>query len=241
MARTAGEDAMTPAGSRLWDRLCRFSLSRRRISREGLSRFCEGLATTERTLVVHSNDVDHRRYFPNSFVVSKNPSSSADLHTDRHYRGLDEIPDSSFPVILCTGLLEHVPDPDRLVGQFHRILAPGGRLILSASAVFPFHGSPENYFHFTPDGLRVLFRGWSRFEALRGSSRPFETIAILLQRINIQCDVFPPVRLLIEILCLVVPLLDAFVLRQYPRHSDRRREAAVDSIMPATLHAVVVR
>ena len=244
MSRIAPAPMTTSSRSRLrglWDRLCRFSMTRSRISRKRLARFCQHWATHETTLVVHSNDVDHRRYFPNSFVVSKSPSSPAAMHTDRHYRGLDQIPDASFPVILCTGLLEHIPDPDRLIGQFHRILRPGGKLILSASAVFSFHGAPDNYFHYTPDGLRLLFRRWSAIETIQGSSQPFETIAILLQRINIQCDVFPPVRLLIELLYRVFPLLDVFVLRQYPKHSRRSPDQVVDSIMPATLHAVVIR
>ncbi|MGI8995333.1 MAG: class I SAM-dependent methyltransferase [Pyrinomonadaceae bacterium] len=241
MTQTALAQEKTGMAGEVWNRLCRCSYTRRRISRKSLVRFCREMSTDGQTLVVHSVDVDHRRFFPNSFVVSKKKDSVADLHTDPYYHGLSEIGDESFGVVLCTGLLEHIPDPERLIGEFHRILKPGGQLILSASAVFPFHGAPDNFFHFTPNGLRLLFKGWARFELLRGSSQPFETIAILLQRINMQCDVFPPVRLFVELLYHVLPWLDVFVLRQYDSLARRDERSRTDSIMPATLHAVVIK
>lgn len=229
-------------GTSLWDRASRYSFTKARISRKSLARFCQEMSTDEYTLVVHSRDVDHRRFFPNSFVVDKGSDRPADLHTDRYYEGLRELDDESFPVVLCTGLLEHVPHPNRLIQQFHRVLEPGGRLIITGSAVFPFHGAPDNFFHFTPNGFRLLFRDWSHFDMLRGSSAPFETIAILLQRINLQCDVFPPVRPLIEMLYHVIPVLDRFVIRQYDSFVHRNDPgAATRFFMPAALYAVVVK
>lgn len=230
-----------PSRPTLWERLTRVSFTRGRRSRRSLERFCREWATDEYTLVVHSVDVDHRRLFPNAFVVEKRADRPADLHTDAHYGDLRLIGSESFGVVLCTGLLEHLPDPARLVAELHRILRPGGRLIVSASAVFPFHGAPDNFFHFTPNGFRLLFREWQGFAALRGSSQPFETIAILLQRINIQCDVFPPLRPVIELLYHTVPLLDVFVLRQYDTNARRDESARTDAFMPVTLHAVVVK
>lgn len=243
MTETAREHGSLTGGigSRLWTRLCRFSVTGRRISRERLARFCREMASEEYTLVVHSTDVDHQRLFPNSFIISKHQDRPANLYTDAAFHDVRLIGSESFGLILCTGLLEHIPDPQRLVDEFHRILKPGGRLIVSASAVFPFHGAPNNYFHFTPNGFRLLFRNWLRFDVLRGSSQPFETIAILLQRINMQCDVFPVVRPFIEVLHHVVPWLDVFVLRQYDGPRRRGERIPTDSIMPATLHAVVVK
>src|SRR5687767_14129039 len=122
-------------------RLSRFGFGRGRISRGRLARFCRHAATDEYTLVVHSVDVDHRSYFPNSFVISKRREQPANLYTDAKFHDLELIGTESFSVILCIGLLEHVPDPEQIVREFNRILKPGGRLIVSASAVFPFHGA----------------------------------------------------------------------------------------------------
>jgi SAM-dependent methyltransferase len=225
----------------MWRKACRFSFSRGRISRDSLDAMCAELASREYTLVVHCNDIDHKLYFPNSFVVAHRERPQVDLPTDRRYTDLALLSSESFDLIVCTALLEHHPDPPSLVGEFHRILRPGGRLIVSGSSVFPSHGNPYNYFHFTPNGFRHLFRDWAGFERLEGSSRPFKTIAILLQRIHMQCDIFPLVRPLIELSYHLVPALDVFILREYDVNSGKDERGPVDSMMPARLHAVVIR
>lgn len=238
---------MTPRGDAgelarsLWSRASRFSFGRRRISRRSLVRFCHEAASDERTLVVHSRDVEHARFFPNSVVLSKERDAEPDPRTIPYLRELGEIGDDSFPVVLCTGLLEHVSDPARLVREIHRVVVPGGRLIVTGSAVFSFHGSPYSFFHFTPGGFRLLFDDWSRFHVLRGSSGPFETIAILLERILIQCAVFPLARPVIELIARLLPRLDALVLGQYDGLDHRSEGARTDAFMPAALHAVVVK
>jgi SAM-dependent methyltransferase len=238
-AQSAYADARGELPAELWRRLSRFSFTRRRISRLSLDRFGAELASDERTLVVHSRDLDHRRYFPNSVVIDKARDAEPDPWTVPYLEELQAIDDASFSLVVATGLLEHVSEPERLVRELHRVLVPGGRLIVTASAVFSFHGAPYEFFHFTPNGFRFLFRDWSRFQVLRGSSRPFETVAILLQRINLQCAVFPPVRPLVELLYHVLPRLDTFVLREYDGVS--RDEQSFGYVMPAALHAVVVK
>lgn len=42
------------------------------------------------------------------------------------------VPDSSFDVILCSEVLEHIPDPVAAIKEFARILKPGGTLLISA-------------------------------------------------------------------------------------------------------------
>lgn len=225
----------------LWDKLCRFQITRSRRSRRRLDEFVSPYATDERVLVVHSPDLDHRQLFPNAYVISSRQSRPADLHTDRYYTGLDQVPDASYSLIICTGLLEHLPEPAEVIAQLHRILKPGGRLIVSASAVFAHHGTPHNFFHFTPHGFEHLFRDWAGFDKLQGSTRPFESLAIQLQRINLQCDVFPPARLVIELLQHTLPLLDVFVLREYSNKADHSKPSGPGSVMPVTVHAVVKR
>lgn len=40
-------------------------------------------------------------------------------------------PDASFDCIFCVDVLEHLPNPERFVRQFERVLRPGGQLLLS--------------------------------------------------------------------------------------------------------------
>lgn len=43
-----------------------------------------------------------------------------------------ELPSASFDTALCAHVLDAVPDPARALGELHRVLRPGGRLILHA-------------------------------------------------------------------------------------------------------------
>ena len=222
----------------VWRRLTRFSLTRGRLTRRRLDAFVSAYASDGPALIVHSDDIDYARHFPNGFRVSRRSDRPADLHADPHYATLGQLPDESRDLIVCTGLLEHLPDPSAVIRELARILQPGGRLLLSASGVFSYHGAPENYFHFTPDGMRKLLGNRLHLVELRGSTGPFETLGVLAQRINLQCDIFPPIRLLTEAMVHVLPWFDVFVLRQYSSPSRIRLAEDTVGIMPATLMAV---
>lgn len=54
-------------------------------------------------------------------------------------------PDGSFDAILCSEVLEHVPDPQSALNEFTRLLRPGGRLILTAPLASWVHFAPYHY------------------------------------------------------------------------------------------------
>jgi ubiquinone/menaquinone biosynthesis C-methylase UbiE len=93
--------------------------------------------------------------------------------------------DNSFDIILCTEVLEHVQDPRRAIAEMHRVLRPGGRLVLTTRFLFPIHHPSHDFFRFTEAGLQSLFAGWNTF-TIRPEASSFETIAILLQRMILQ-------------------------------------------------------
>jgi SAM-dependent methyltransferase len=68
-------------------------------------------------------------------------------------------PDSLFQRVECDAVLEHVRDPERMVREMERVLAPGGYLHLVTPFCHPFHEYPKDYRRFTPDGLRELAGG----------------------------------------------------------------------------------
>lgn len=49
-------------------------------------------------------------------------------------------------VVLCTEVLEHVPEPIRAVEEFARVLRPGGRLLLTAPLGSGLHQLPFHYY-----------------------------------------------------------------------------------------------
>ncbi|MFN7752496.1 MAG: class I SAM-dependent methyltransferase [Pseudomonadota bacterium] len=54
-------------------------------------------------------------------------------------------PDSSFDAVLCSEVLEHVPEPGRALDEFARLLRPGGVLILTAPFASLVHMAPYHY------------------------------------------------------------------------------------------------
>ncbi len=55
------------------------------------------------------------------------------------------VPDESFDAILCSEVLEHLPEPIRAIEEFARILKPGGTMIITAPLGSGLHQEP---FHF---------------------------------------------------------------------------------------------
>ena len=80
-------------------------------------------------------------------------------------------PDGAFGTIVCTEVLEHVPDPSTALAEIRRVLRPGGTLIGSVparslvwklrflSSTCP-HDEP---FHneYLPEDVREMLAGWS--------------------------------------------------------------------------------
>jgi SAM-dependent methyltransferase len=65
------------------------------------------------------------------------------------------VPDASFDVVLCTEVLEHVPEPIQAVNEMGRILRPGGRLYVSAPLGSWLHQEPYHYYGgYTPHWYR---------------------------------------------------------------------------------------
>lgn len=76
------------------------------------------------------------------------------------------IEDGSYDLVLCTQVLEHCNRPERIVNECHRVLKPGGTLIVTVPSIYPVHGHPADNWRFMPDGMRYLLRGFSQVEVL---------------------------------------------------------------------------
>ncbi len=55
-------------------------------------------------------------------------------------------PKESFDAVLCTEVLEHVPEPIRVLQEIARVIKPGGRLMLSAPLGSGLHQEPYHFY-----------------------------------------------------------------------------------------------
>ncbi len=64
----------------------------------------------------------------------------------------DDIPVSgrSFDAIVCTEVLEHVPEPQKVLREFNRVLKDDGSLFLTAPLVIQLHEEPYDFYRYTP-------------------------------------------------------------------------------------------
>jgi SAM-dependent methyltransferase len=88
--------------------------------------------------------------------------------------------DASVDTVLLTEVLEHLEDPARALCEAHRLLRPGGGVILTTPLLFPVHGASRDFYRYTPHGLEYLLRE-AGFEqvSVQPLSGQWTTIAML--------------------------------------------------------------
>lgn len=123
--------------------------------------------------------------FPNRKTFDIDPARQPDVVGDAHSLPFS---DGSIEAILCTEVLEHLHTPQLAINEMHRVLKPGGQLILTTRFVFPIHDQPIDYFRFTKYGLQELFKSWDIIEIVP-ETESFSAIGALIQRLAFQTDV----------------------------------------------------
>jgi hypothetical protein len=112
-----------------------------------------------RTLIVGSKVYpgrgDRRRVYSDVVGVDMLPGDGVDL-----VHNLEHPPQKSlgqFAHIECWSVLEHSRRPWKLASNLQRLMSPGGTIFLTVPFIWRIHGYPNDYFRFTPEGVRSLF------------------------------------------------------------------------------------
>ena len=119
---------------------------------------------------------------PNSYVGIDRRADTADVKSIGEFL---PFADSSFDTVLCTQVLEHVENSEKVLAEFNRILEDDGVLILSTHGIWIEDHEPTDYWRWTLQGLEKLFED-ADFEVLETYS--MDSVSSLLQ---ILCLYFP--------------------------------------------------
>ena len=67
------------------------------------------------------------------------------------------VEDGRFDAILFTQVMEHLPDPQAVAREFHRVLKPGGRILYTGPFWYEEHEQPYDFYRYTQFGVRQVF------------------------------------------------------------------------------------
>lgn len=127
------------------------------------------------------------------------PVPGVDIVGDAH--GLPFNSDT-FDYVWCNAVLEHVPYPMLVAAEIDRILKPKGWAFVQVPFLENVHGWPDDYYRFTLQGLRILFRDMQ--EVASGvSAGPSQLLPDLIQH---YCTLFTDLQrasLLANLYCLI--------------------------------------
>ncbi len=110
-----------------------------------------------------AGEARHRSRFPQGGYVALDAGtgdSSWDYSRIDVRGDLERLPVRSQSVnrILCMVVLEHTRDPRRVLGEFARVLKPGGTLHMVVPFLWEEHQAPHDYHRFTRYGVRLLMQ-----------------------------------------------------------------------------------
>lgn len=71
---------------------------------------------------------------------------------------MPQVPDEHYDAVISHQVLEHVPRPWEALAEFHRVLRPGGVIVISVPHLSRRHELPHDYFRFTQEGMASLLR-----------------------------------------------------------------------------------
>ncbi len=143
-----------------------------------------------------------------------------------NYRRLDAVADlralpfpaDSFAGVLNVVTLEHVTDPEQVVREMARVLAPQGRLLLIVPHEWEVHQHPHDYFRFTRFGCELLLsRAGLTIESISPVGGYFR---LLSRRLLSGYKFFPWPLAVVWLLAVGVPALLLPLLDRLDRQSD---------------------
>lgn len=140
----------------------RKALSWRRLLKNTLLKLLKEPAKPHKEIIVTENPliaaIPNIQFFDKGFNASIIETSSdfeADFLVDKNIIPILNL----FDLVVSFDTLEHISNPFIFCSNLVRIAKPGGYIYLQTVFSWEYHPSPQDYFRFSPEGLRECFAG----------------------------------------------------------------------------------
>jgi SAM-dependent methyltransferase len=145
--------------------------------RDYVLRFSKDLPTGKKILDFGCGNKPYSRFFETQkyYGIDGSLKSKADLI------GLGDLPikDESIDYVVSYQVLEHVPDPHKIVAEFYRVLKPNAEIVISVPFVGEYHTCPNDYWRFTHEGIMELLKNFTDIKIVPDLNRVQCLISIL--------------------------------------------------------------
>ena len=121
-----------------------------------LTNHASNISDGSKVLDIGAGGCPHREKFNHCEYFTQDFSQLADsqIQNQEGYGKIDfvsditeiPVPDKSYDVILCTEVIEHIPDPISAIKEISRILKPGGTLLITAPLQSGLHQEPYHFY-----------------------------------------------------------------------------------------------
>lgn len=94
----------------------------------------------------------YRKYVEGTYIgidITGNPQIISDL---------ENVPlkKSFADSVICTQVLEHVKEPDKVIKEIHRVMKKNGHLLITVPFLSSEHDIPHDYFRYTKNGIAYM-------------------------------------------------------------------------------------
>ncbi len=147
------------------------------------------------------------------------------------------VPNEEFDIVLCTEVLEHVPDPRGAVKEIVRVLKSGGKLIMTAPFCSLTHFAPYHYSTgFNKYFYIDLFEDGFLIDELAPSGDWFDYISQELRRLPAMINDYTNGSISI-----VDKLLISFALMRMNSYKEKQKEASSSELLTYGYHMLATK
>jgi len=108
---------------------------------------------------VYRDIIPYTKFITLDIDKNLNPDIISDIHNIK-------IKDSQFDTIIVLQVLEHCYNPKKAMREVYRVLKRGGTTVVSVPFLFHYHGCPKDYYRFTEDSLKYIFKNFKKVKII---------------------------------------------------------------------------